>query len=49
MFAEHNRRNWLFCNTPNGADASAALYFIIETAKSSPTNTSDGLQLPGLV
>jgi len=27
------RKNWLFCNTPNGADASAAAYSIIETAK----------------
>lgn len=27
------RKNWLFCNTPNGADASAAVYSIIETAK----------------
>jgi transposase len=27
------RRNWLFCDTPNGAHASANLYSIIETAK----------------
>jgi transposase len=27
------RKNWLFCNTVNGADASAAFYSIIETAK----------------
>jgi transposase len=27
------RKNWLFCNTPNGADASAAVYSIVETAK----------------
>jgi transposase len=27
------RRNWLFCNTPNGADASATVYSIVETAK----------------
>jgi transposase len=27
------RRNWLFADTPNGADASATLYSIIETAK----------------
>ena len=27
------RKNWLFCNTPKGADASAAVYSIIETAK----------------
>lgn len=27
------RKNWLFCNTPTGADASAAVYSIVETAK----------------
>lgn len=27
------RKNWLFCNTPHGADASAAIYAIVETAK----------------
>lgn len=27
------RRNWLFADTPNGAEASATLYSIIETAK----------------
>lgn len=27
------RKNWLFCNTPKGARASAALYSIVETAK----------------
>ncbi|WP_281189363.1 IS66 family transposase [Vibrio diabolicus] len=27
------RKNWLFANNPNGADASALLYSIIETAK----------------
>jgi hypothetical protein len=27
------RRNWLFCNTVNGANASAAVYSIIESAK----------------
>ena len=27
------RKNWLFANTPNGAQASALLYSIIETAK----------------
>ncbi len=27
------RKNWLFSNTPNGADASAMLYSIVETAK----------------
>lgn len=27
------RKNWLFSNTPRGADASACLYSIVETAK----------------
>ena len=27
------RKNWLFCNNPAGADASAALYSVVETAK----------------
>lgn len=27
------RKNWLFANTPKGADASALLYSVIETAK----------------
>ena len=27
------RKNWLFCNTSHGANASAMLYSIIETAK----------------
>ncbi|NGZ93773.1 transposase domain-containing protein, partial [Vibrio aestuarianus subsp. cardii] len=28
-----NRKNWLFSTNPLGADASALLYSIIETAK----------------
>jgi len=27
------RKNWLFCNVPAGADASAAVYSLVETAK----------------
>lgn len=27
------RKNWLFSNTPKGADASAAIYSVVETAK----------------
>ena len=27
------RKNWLFSNTPKGADASAAIYSIVETAE----------------
>lgn len=26
------RKNWLFCNTPNGANASATVYSIVQTA-----------------
>jgi transposase len=29
----HNRKNWLFADTVKGAEASARLYSIIETAK----------------
>ena len=32
MFAT-GRKNWLFCNTPSGATASAVIYSITETAK----------------
>jgi transposase len=32
------RKNWLFCNTPKGAHASALIYSIIESAKESRLN-----------
>ncbi len=32
------RKNWLFCNTPNGAKASAVLYSIVETCKENGIN-----------
>jgi transposase len=32
------RKNWLFCNTPKGANASAVIYSIIETAKENGLN-----------
>lgn len=32
------RKNWLFCNTPAGANASAAYYSLIETAKANGLN-----------
>ena len=32
------RKNWLFSNTPRGADASAIIYSIIETAKLNDIN-----------
>ena len=28
------RKNWLMCNTPKGAKASATIYSVVETAKS---------------
>lgn len=31
----HNRKNFLFCDTVHGANASANLYLLIETAKAS--------------
>lgn len=32
------RKNWLFSNTPKGADASAIIYSIVETAKENDLN-----------
>lgn len=29
----HNRKNWLFSGSPRGAEASATVYSIVETAK----------------
>ena len=29
------RKNWLFCDTPKGAEASATVYSLVETAKAS--------------
>jgi hypothetical protein len=34
------RKNWLFANTPDGADASAVIYSIIETAKENGLNAT---------
>ena len=28
------RKNWLFCDTPKGAEASAVVYSMVESAKS---------------
>ena len=38
------RRNWLFCNTVNGANASATTYSIIETAKANGLKPFDYLE-----
>ena len=35
------RKNWLFSQTANGANASAILYSIIETAKANNLNVFD--------
>jgi hypothetical protein len=32
------RRNWLFCNTPDGAEATVIVYSLIETAKANGAN-----------
>ena len=32
------RKNWLFCDTPKGADSSAVIYSIVETAKANNIN-----------
>ena len=38
------RKNWLFCNTTDGARASATIYSIIETAKVNNINPYDWLE-----
>ncbi len=35
---EHKRKNWLFSDTPEGADTSALIYSIVETAKTNSVN-----------
>ena len=32
------RKNWLFCDTPNGAQASALVYSMVEIAKANGVN-----------
>ena len=32
------RKNWLFCDTPNGAQASAVVYSMVEMAKANGVN-----------
>lgn len=38
------RKNWLFADTPKGADASAAVYSLVETAKANRLNVYTYLQ-----
>jgi len=50
---EHSRNNWLFADTVNGANASAVLYSVIETAKENGLYPFDYLEFvfrtaPGL-
>jgi len=40
----HKRKNWLFANTPQGADSSAIVYSIIETAKENKLNPFEYLK-----
>lgn len=39
------RKNWLFADTPKGADASAAVYSVIETAKANGLDAFNYLQM----
>lgn len=37
------RKNWLFCDTPKGADSSAVVYTLVETAKANDLDPYDYL------
>ena len=39
-----SRKNWLFCDTPKGADASAVIYSIVETTKANGIDIRDYLE-----
>jgi len=39
------RRNWMFANTKNGAEASAILYSLVETAKANGLTPFDYIKL----
>ena len=41
---EHNRKNWLFSDTPDGAHASMSVYTLIENAKAHKLKTYDYLK-----
>ena len=36
--SHHNRKNWLSCDTPNGAQASTIVYIMVEMAKANRVN-----------
>lgn len=38
------RRNWLFCDTTDGADASMIVYSLLETARSNGLNPQKYLE-----
>jgi len=38
------RRNWLFCDTTNGADASMMVYSLLETARANGLNPQKYLE-----
>ena len=39
------RKNWLFCDTPKGAESSAIVYTMVETAKANGLDPFDYLSL----
>ena len=41
---EHNRKNFLFSNSTNGAKASGAVFSLIETSKSNKLNPYDYIE-----
>ena len=41
------RKNWLFCDTPKGAEASAIVYSLVETAKAKATPHNPPSAPPG--
>jgi len=45
VLKKHNRKNWLFSASFKGAEASAAVYSIIETAKANGLNPYEYLKL----
>ena len=40
------RRNWLFCDTTDGADASMMVYPLLETARANALNPQKYLEYP---
>lgn len=40
------RRNWLFCDTTDGADASMMVYSLLETARANGLNPQKYLEYP---